>query len=432
MRPFLFLLAIATLTAGLTVTAAPATAAAATCNGVPATIEASGVPRIDGTEGRDVIVADDVNAVHALGGDDLICLTGSTPTFLDAGAGDDVVVASGRTGRTTAHLGEGDDTYVGSTSRDDVDAGTPGGIDSGRDVVATGPAGDEEDFVTSGEPGLPNPDDITAGWMTLSWAGVPTATSKARGGTGSSFALRAGRITRLRIDVPARSLTLAGSSRALALRGFTVFGLSAPRDLERFTFRGSRRGETLLVPAAGTAVVRAAMGGGADTMQVGTYARGSSLSGGDGRDVIDVLSPTHLDLDLREERLVKRAGGRVVTIEVNGFEDAFVRANTAQLIGTRGPNRLSTDACRTRIEGLGGRDRLRAFDDTGFGRDGRKCMGQDRITAHLFGGPGNDTLQGSRARDLLIGGTGRDRADGNPGRDTCQAEVRRSCEVVRR
>ena len=418
------------LAAGLPAVATPAHAAGETCQGVPATIAASGVLRVDGTEGNDVIVADNVNAVYALGSDDLICVTGSVFAFVDAGAGNDVVDASSRAGRTTTLLGDGDDTYLGSAAVDDVRTGTVSRADFGRDVVDAGPAGAELDFVTSGRVGSPNPDEIIGGWMSLDWAGTPTRASVAQAGRGSTFALDGGRVTTLRIDVPARMLSTSGTGPALTLRGFTMFSLRAPRDLERFTFRGSNRDESLFVPGAGRAIVLAAMGGGDDTMQVGTYAKGSSLSGGHGRDLLDVRATAHLHLDLRKETLTKRSGRRVVTHEVSSFEDAFVRATTARLAGTNGPNKLSTDACSTWTEGLGGHDRLTAFN-TDFDQAGDKCKRQGKVTARLSGGPGNDTLKGSKAKDLLIGGPGRDRADGDLGRDVCDAEVRRNCEVRR-
>jgi Ca2+-binding RTX toxin-like protein len=430
MRPLAPVLTALALAAGLNAVARPALAVGESCRGVPATIAASGVLRVDGTEGNDVIVADNVNAVHAQGGDDLICVTGSVFAFVDADAGNDVVDASSRAGRTTALLGDGDDTYLGSAAVDDVRTGTVSRADLGRDVVDAGPAGAELDFVTSGWAGSPNPDEIIGGWTSLDWAGTPAPTSVAQAGRGSTFALDGGRVTTLRIDIPARTLTTSGTGPALTLRGFTVFSLRAPRDLERFTFHGSNRDESLFVPGAGLAIVRAAMGGGDDTMQVGTYAKGSSLSGGHGRDLLDVRATAHLDLDLRKETLTKRSGRRIVNYEVSSFEDAFVRGTTARLVGTNGPNKLSTDACSTWTEGLGGRDRLTAFN-TGFDQAGDKCKRQSKVTARLSGGPGNDTLKGSNAKDLLIGGPGRDRADGDLGRDICDAEVRRNCEVRR-
>lgn len=424
------LLAPVVLTAGLASSTSPATAATS-CRGVPATIEASGVQRIDGTEGDDVIVADDVIAISALGGDDLVCVTGDTSTFVDAGAGDDVVDGSGANS-VNGVLGDGDDTFRGSAAVDSVWAGSQDGSDAGRDVIDAGPRGEDFDIVRSGQSGSPNPDRITGEWLTLRWAGTPTSDSAAVGSTDSLFVMADQALGRIAIDSNAGTFT-PGSSPSLDLSGFTSFSVAIRgRNLEQLTFRGSNRDETLFVPNAPKSVVRVAMGGGDDELTVGTYGKGSSFSGGDGRDYLDVLAPAHLDLDLRGETLTRGRGKKARTFEANSFEDAFLRANTARLIGTGRPNRLSTDACRTRIEGLGGNDRINGFNDTGFDRAGRKCTGQDSVSARVLGGPGNDLLRGSAAKDLIIGGPGRDRAKGDLGRDVCQAEVRESCEVVRR
>ena len=433
MRPFLALLATATLTMGPTGAATSATAAAATCRGVPATITAPGVPQVVGTEGDDVMVVGSGSLVDALGGDDLVCVVGDGFTLVDAGTGDDVVDATGTstTSTTTTYLGDGDDTYVGSASGDSVHAGTRNGIDVGRDVVDTGPRGPRSDQVTSGQGVEPNGDRITGGRMALIWAGTPTSTSSAVVGRDSVFRTEDRGLPGLAIDSRAGTLTTGGSGQALRLSGFTTFQVRAHRDLERFTFRGSTRDETVVVSNAYRPVVRIAMSGGDDELVVGTYARGSRFSGGAGRDLLDVKASTLVDLDLRGETLTTGSGRRSVTREADSFEDAFVRADRARLEGTNGPNRLSADACAARIEGLGGRDRLTAFNNTGYDQSGNRCRGQSRLTMRLDGGAGNDTLVGSTARDLLVGGPGRDRGDGRQGRDTCQVEVRQSCEVRR-
>ncbi|SEC20040.1 hypothetical protein SAMN04489844_1864 [Nocardioides exalbidus] len=426
MRPTIPLLITAALVVGTAVSMAPASAAAATCRGVPATIEASGVLRVDGTEGDDVIVAHDVSGVRALGGDDLVCVIGSVVGVVDAGTGNDVVDATGRTGRTTTFLGEGDDTFLGSAAVDEVHAGTQGRVDTGRDVVDAGPAGADQDFVVSGRTGLPNPDEVVGRLVWLDWAGDPTPTSRAEGGTGSTFALGTGPATRLAIDVPARTLTTSGSGAALTVRGFSTFSVRASRDLERFTFRGSNRDEALLVPPGGRTVLRAAMGGGDDTMQVGTYAKGSWFRGGHGRDRVYVQSSARLDLDLRQGVLTKRSGRKVVTHEVTGFEDAAVGAPTVRLTGTHGSNALEVDACRATVQSLGGRDTTSALPSTG---SGSPCVGGRQM--RFFGGHGDDRMFGSSGNDLLVGGPGRDQAVGGGGRDTCGAEIRRECEVRR-
>ena len=127
--------------------------AASTCQGLPATIEAS-TGTITGTGGPDVIVVTgSVGRVSAGDGDDLICLVGTSklPGFrifiqVDPGDGDDVVDASAAGAHTSTVLGSGADSFTGSAFNDAVFAGTevPLGTtgDPGPDQVTTGPGRD--------------------------------------------------------------------------------------------------------------------------------------------------------------------------------------------------------------------------------------------------------------------------------------------------
>lgn len=84
---------------------------AETCNGLPATIVASGV--VYGTDGPDVIVASNgKDVIHGLGGDDTIC---------------------GNNGKDQLFGGEGDDVLIGGKGKDLLDggAGTNTLIDDG-------------------------------------------------------------------------------------------------------------------------------------------------------------------------------------------------------------------------------------------------------------------------------------------------------------
>ena len=94
----------------ITVPVAPAYAAAAVCQGQPATIEGStGI--ITGTEGNDVIVGHGTDPdIRALGGNDLICTEGGD---VSTGQGDDSVVSTAAAGAfTTVYLFGGNDRYV--------------------------------------------------------------------------------------------------------------------------------------------------------------------------------------------------------------------------------------------------------------------------------------------------------------------------------
>ncbi len=88
---------IALLGVGLAVPTAPVhaaavQAAAATCHGLPASIEASS-GKVVGTAGRDVIVVSgSVTRVDAADGDDVVCVVGVKHAVrVSAGAGDDIV-----------------------------------------------------------------------------------------------------------------------------------------------------------------------------------------------------------------------------------------------------------------------------------------------------------------------------------------------------
>ena len=89
---------------------APAHAAAAVCQGQPATIEGTN-GTLTGTQGNDVIVAHGSEAeVDALGGNDLICVEGGK---VSTGPGDDSVVSTAPDGVfTSAYLTGGSDSFL--------------------------------------------------------------------------------------------------------------------------------------------------------------------------------------------------------------------------------------------------------------------------------------------------------------------------------
>ena len=73
-----------------------------------------------------MIVTAGAKHVGAPGGDDLICLTLGFVHTLDAGAGNDTVIADTGIGSGT-ELGPGSDRYVGSTGFDEVAGGSERG-----------------------------------------------------------------------------------------------------------------------------------------------------------------------------------------------------------------------------------------------------------------------------------------------------------------
>jgi Ca2+-binding RTX toxin-like protein len=96
----------------------PTYAAAAVCQGQPATIEGAHGD-ITGTEGNDVIVSTGAETVvKARGGNDLICVVGGG---VQTGDGDDSVVSAAPEGTSTfVRLAGGSDTYVGGAGNSDV------------------------------------------------------------------------------------------------------------------------------------------------------------------------------------------------------------------------------------------------------------------------------------------------------------------------
>ena len=133
----------AVLSAAVTVvafTVAPTSLAAAapTCQLQTATITSSG-GTVTGTEGPDVIVATGTTDIHALGGDDTICMQHGT---VDAGAGDDAVYDADLPGTNT-------DSFDLGPGYDYLDAPMPPGSHvtadggNGQDHAGRGPADDD-------------------------------------------------------------------------------------------------------------------------------------------------------------------------------------------------------------------------------------------------------------------------------------------------
>lgn len=420
-------------------TLAPSTAATAageTCQGRPATIvgPAPGwLSGVDGTEGPDVIVMNGAGAVRALGGDDLICVTGNVEVNVDAGDGNDVVDASRTTGTSTV-LGAGDDTYLGSAARDTVVAGTTAYDDTGTDVIATGPRSYLRDQVDTGQPGQPNSDEVRGGYVDVEWHGIATGTGVLDGGADSLLRLQP-ETWGMSISTDLGVLAAARWPRDQAISGFTDFTVQSHPGLTHFGFGGSTRDESLSFDGLRrTVLFQVGMGSGDDELSVVSLDkthRNASLSGGRGSDRLALVMPevSDVDLDLRRGRLSTGRGKGEETVAARGFEDATVVAPDIEVVGTAGANDVTVDACRATVEGLGGRDSVAAFTSGGSNAGDVRCRTARRM--RFLGGGGADTLVGSKGPDVLIGGPGRDRSDGQRGRDTCQTERSRRCEVRR-
>lgn len=416
---------------GLTLLA-PTSAGAAppTCQGQVATITGPGdaYGLLTGTEGDDVIVTDGAESVDALGGNDLICLTGGPVVDLDAGAGNDSVDATLFGGFTD--LGPGSDRYVGSPAQDEVAAGNGAyRQDAERDVIDTGARGDVADAVWSGHAGDANDDDVRMGWGDLYWSGPATTTSAVDGGAGSML-LYSPETGRVRIDNTTQTLA-AGSQPVLRIPGFTRFYVDYEPGLKEVVFRGSTLDEVVGV-GFGRTLVRSKIDlrGGDDELQLTSRkeVKGSSYKAGRGTDRLRLSSGTDdLDLDLRRGRLSTGSGKKEITLPATGFEDVQLKARDIELVGTDGPNDIELHGCTLDVKARGGKDDISTFIQ---GPDAGPIICRERRLT-VDGGRGNDTMVGTNGRDRLIGGPGRDTADGRERRDTCQAEVRTSCEVRR-
>jgi hypothetical protein len=426
---------IATTLLGATLLpAASATGAAPTCRGQAVTIDGTGAALVVGTEGADVIYSTTAAEVVALGGDDLICIAaGHGDPLVKAGAGNDVVDATAATGTTTV-LGEGDDTFHGSAAQDTVTAGTMPYEDTGTDVIATGPRSHLRDIVDTGQPGLPNADDVRGDHVDVEWHGAAAGSGVLDGGADSLLRLQP-ESWGMSINTDLGVLAAARWPSNQAISGFTDFSVTSRPGLTHFSFVGSTRDENLVVDGLRKKVLfQVALGNGDDELAVvssGTTHRNASFSGGRGTDRLDLVMPkvSDVDLDLRRGRLSTGRGRGEENVAARGFEDATVVAPDIEVVGTTSANDISVDACRATVEGLRGRDTIAAIVTSGSNAGTLRC--RDGRHVRFLGGGGADRLLGSGGPDLLVGGPGRDRADGGRGRDTCRAEVRKNCEVRR-
>lgn len=478
---------------GLALAAVPATGATAageTCRGEAATIVGTG-PTVTGTEGRDVIVTAAARAVVALGGDDLICLSGTPSTGsdfinVDAGAGADTVDSTALLpgSYATTVLGAGADTFVGGRAYDRVVAGEqvalPGGgsapgADTEKDVIDTG---DARDSVSTGSAATTNSDAVTLGTgeddLILGGSSVaPDAVLD--GGTGSDGLNLLGGTGDLAVDLAAGTLTTSlGTAR---FSGYESASLEVGAG--NVSVRGTDGPDRVTVRSAGGApTLDVATGGGDDVLAVEpatAIAPGSRIDAGTGEDELVAATETgSLALDLPAQRL--SVGG--VDATATGIEDAFLMAPTVSMTGDGGDNELSWTGCDAALVGGAGDDSLRwqydyvfeAYEfrcrgdvtmSGGTGRDSlRGSASDDRLTGgrgndtiegrggadRIRGGAGKDRMDGGEGRDdirggagadvltgrdggdTLLGGTGRDRADGSKGRDRCVAEREARCE----
>ena len=293
-----------------------ASAAGETCRGEAATIVGTPDVSLKGTEGRDVIVSAGAHAVNALGGDDLVCVTGGTETYLTGDAGNDVVDATQPgPAKLVASLGDGDDTFVGAAPTLEVWGSSFFYADAGVDDMHVTALPGAVVRVESGAPLQPNSDRVRVdGSGNVRWQGLPTTSSVLAGGSQDSrldAALPDGALTAdLRVgSVVARQ---GGPNGELRWSGFDSFRFRAgeyTRDtVTSLDLTGTPGDDRVDLDLGDRAIrVRAGMGRGDDTLQTGIVgAPGSSYAGGGGRDLLGVAEYGNVELDLAAGRLWAR------------------------------------------------------------------------------------------------------------------------------
>lgn len=409
------------------------------CHGQGATLLGSlQAERLVGTEGSDVIVSNGSRVVESLGGDDVICVTGS-PAAVFAGGGNDLVDGSTLTKRgAQVELGAGSDSFIGGPAVDavwggeEVEEGTGRYVDTEVDVIETGPAASElgsGDSVESGQDGRPNADVIRMGRGRLEWDGVPADGAVMDGGADSSIVLDISATDEIAVNNVAETIAFAGGA-TLEFTGFTGFSVLGFHGARAFSFVGSDRDESLNLELHDPSAQTLDMGGGDDQVHFysvsrHTYSAGTSYDGGSGRDELRLTLPNEVDadVDLRRGRLSVGSSSDRVTSSMPGFEDLAVVAKEVEVIGTGGPNEIGVAACRSRVDARGGNDKVDTFDIV---MDERAPCRKGQAT--FLGGSGNDKLKGPRGSARLIGGRGRDYAKRRSGRDQCKAEKVLGCE----
>lgn len=416
-------LTTALLSLGLVVPVAPAHATsprpAPMCQGERATIVGNqNGDDLRGTSGADVIVTNGALDVYPGKGADRVCVTasrGKLVTVVDAGGADRVKVV-GRA-NVTAYLGGGADVYRGGPGRDDVSASTTpsgaGSADRASDDVRTG-AG--PDLVFAG------PSDVVRlgrgdDQYVLFTPGMSAAGSVGGGPGTDELVVR----ERLPGDVVVDASTGVGTSdgaASLRFGGMETYYLTT-KAAGSLRFVGSSRSEELR--SADSRVVRAEMGGG-DDRAGGVISPNSDieLDGGPGSDVYGFYG-FDLDVDLTAGTASSTLG---VAATYSGFEAYEPKAEHLSVVGTDGPDVITSYGCRVVVSGGAGADVLalsEPFPDDDF------CVDEEP-SFELYGEAGDDTLVGNRLDNLLDGGPDTDTADGRAGTDQCLAEQQVRCE----
>ncbi len=390
----------------------PSQAAAGSCQGQVATIEAAPGQSVVGTEGPDVIIGNVSGGgrVDALGGDDTICVVAGT---VEAGAGNDSVQSTSPEFATTADLGPGDDHYFGGPSGDQVDMFA--GESAGTDVIATGGGADQ---VGSGAPGEINNDTIDLG------AGSDFLGANIVAGSAAHFVSGGGQYDALVVAYGDGDYVQDLGAATVSAGGVTIatigdFDTTYPHagDATHLSILGTPGNDSVWPVAVHLQVD---LGAGSDFLELAYVSQardgGGHITLGPGQDTLRALADKKLTADLAKGSLSLRSKKGAAAFSIESVENFGGVTSKAKVVGDDGPNQLYVYGCRVTLRGGDGHDRLVLSADS---EDFLRCRSSK---ARFFGGPGPDRLEGRRFDDVLIGGPGRDVADGGGGHDVCVAE----------
>jgi Ca2+-binding RTX toxin-like protein len=164
------------------------------------------------------------------------------------------------------------------------------------------------------------------------------------------------------------------------------------------------------------------LGGDTDEYTVNVPRTGLTVDGGPGHDSLDSecrgCDAAEFDLATGAIRVDGADAGTAL-----GFGSLYVenrRLPEITVVGTERPDSIIVHACHGELVG-GARNDLLVV----HGANPGACAAP---SAALWGGGGDDTLDGTRGDDVIVGGTGFDHAYGDEGVDSCEAERRRDCE----
>jgi Ca2+-binding RTX toxin-like protein len=399
---------------------------------------------LDGGEGNDrVEVEGDTDFTLtdlALSGTDMLVLTGVEEVRITAGAGDNLLDATGFSGRVTLFGAGGADTLKGGAGNDLL-IGNAGGDtlegNGGADTLFGGSGGDWLD-------GGDGPDRLRGQGGSLDSLQGGAGDDSLDGGPGNDWAIAGGDVDLVLTDV---SLSGDGADLLFFIERAEFVGGDLANTFDATAFTGNVTmfgggGNDTLLGGGGNDLLNGnggddnlAAAGGADRVYGGAgndwIAGGSgndrlkgnggnfdTLVGGSGNDLLHGGSGTG-------NRARESSEGNMVLIdgELSGAgTDQLQSIDIVELLGGPGPNRFNASAYAGNVilRGGGGNDTLQggAGADLLVGNSGDDEIfgagGADRI----FGGSGTDSLSGGAGNDLLRGQAGDgDRLTGDGGDD---------------